>query len=100
FFNSLRIELNKAVDILMVSPGWIRGTELKQRALGKQLDHVFKTNSKQMKQAVSLETCCNEIIAAMLKRKRELIVPKRYRWLPWLKLIVPALLDNIIRRKL
>ena len=100
FFNSLRIELNNAIDILMVSPGWIRGTELKQRALGKQFEHTAKTNLKQMKQAVSLETCCNEIITAMLKRKRELIVPKKYRWLPWLKLIVPSLLDNIIQQKL
>ncbi len=94
FFDSLRIELNKQIAILMVSPGWIKGTELKKRALGKQPG----ISSTQMKRAITLETCCNEIISAMLKRKRELIIPKKYFCLPFLKLIIPSVLDDILKR--
>ena len=100
FFNSLRIELENEIAILMVSPGWIEGTELKQHALGTKSGHDAKRTLKQQKQAITLETCSNEIISAMIQRKRELILPRKYQWLPWLKLMVPALLDNIIKSKL
>lgn len=96
FFNSLRIELNNQIDILMVSPGWIKGTELKQHALGKQPGKTIKPTSKQ---AISLETCCNEIINAMIKRKRDVIIPKKYSFLPWLKLFMPSFLDSIIKKR-
>lgn len=98
FFNSLRIELNKKIDILMVSPGWIGGTELKKRALGRQA-HNTNIKNQHAKHALTLETCSHEIISAMFKRKRELVLPRKYRWLLWLKLLVPSLLDNIIRHK-
>jgi short-subunit dehydrogenase len=95
FFNSLRIELNNQIKVLIVSPGWIKGTELKQRALGKQ-----KISKEPSKEAISLDDCCNEIISAITKRKRELVIPKKYRLLAWLKIIMPALLDRLINRKI
>lgn len=96
FFNSLRIELNQAVDVLLVSPGWIKGTELKRRAWGSPTQ--VSTN-RHAKQALSLNHCTEEIIAAMAKRKRELIVPKKYQIVPLLKYLMPKLLDNLIGRK-
>lgn len=96
FFNSLRLELDNKIAILMVSPGWIAGTELKKRSLGKRPENIPAIVKKE---AVSLETCCKEILSAILKRKRELIIPKKYVVLPWLKLIAPNFLDNLIRRK-
>ncbi len=95
FFNSLRIELNKTVDILIASPGWIQGTELKQHALGRQ-----QRNHTPAKHAIPLETCCDEIISAMIQRKRECVIPKKYRWVPWLKWLAPALLDDLICKKM
>lgn len=99
FFNSLRIELDKQVDILIVSPGWIKGTDLKKHALG-QTENNARNTSSHNKQAVTLETCCNEIISAMIKRKRELVIPKKYQVISWLKLMVPYLLDKVIKQKI
>ncbi len=96
FFNSLRIELDRKIDILIVSPGWIEGTELKKRALGDKVGAVRKEHARHM---LTLETCSQEIISAIFKRKRELVLPRKYGWLPWLKLLVPSLLDTLIKRK-
>ncbi len=98
FFNSLRIELDKKIDVLIVSPGWIEGTELKKRALGRQINYTRK-EKKHARHALTLKTCSREIISAMIKRKRELVLPKKYGWLLWLKLLVPSLLDNLIKSK-
>jgi len=95
FFNSLRTELHKQMDILIVSPGWIRDTELKMRALGRKPENPAKKTSRQ---AITLDFCCKEIISAIKQRKRELIIPKKYYYLPWIKLISPSFLDNLIRR--
>lgn len=95
FFNSLRIELTNQIKVLIVSPGWIKGTELKQRALGRQ-----KISKEPSKDAISLDVAANEIISAMTKRKRELILPKKYRLLLWLKTIMPGLLDKLIKLKI
>ncbi len=97
FFNSLRLELDHKIAILIVSPGWIEGTELKKRSLGKRPEN---TPAIVKKEAIPLETCCNEIVSAIIKRKREIIIPKKYGILPWLKLIAPHFLDNLIRRKI
>jgi len=99
FFNSLRMELDQSIDILMVSPGWIRGTELKKNALAAQDHKTSFLPDKQKGESIPLEKCCEKILSAMYRRKRELIIPDKYRWLPWLKLIAPVFLDNLVKRR-
>src|SRR4029078_9371679 len=98
FFNSLRIELDDKIAILIVSPGWIKDTELKQRAVGNKIE-TTKEN-RQRKEGMSRDACTEAIITAIMQRKRELILPKKYRCLPWLKLMIPSLLDRILKRKI
>jgi len=73
FFDSLRSE-NPDLDILLVSPSWI-GTN------GLPLNH-----------------CVQSIISSMQKRKKELFLPKKYIFIPWLKLLCPRLLNWTVAR--
>lgn len=87
FFDTLRAE--KLIDVLLVSPSWIRGTDIHHRS-------VIRKSSSHTKGGLSLEECGKEILRAMQARKKELILPKHYRFLPWLKLLCPSFLDRCI----
>lgn len=80
FYASLRLE-KPGFDILVVSPGWIAGTELKQNALTDK--QAFRESSL----SISVESVASQVIKAMYKRRSELALPKLlhlvaliYRW--------------------
>ena len=101
FFNSLRIELNSSgVGILVVLPHWLRGTQLRKNAFGKDGNALGEYSEKQNIESISLERCCHAILKAMLKRKKELVVPPKLKVLPWLHLISPGIVDYIVKRKI
>lgn len=98
FFDSLRLETQSQIDILMVCPSWIQDTELKQRALRHStLNH--NTLNKHKKSSTPLEACTQIILKAMQDRKREIIIPQKYRFLPLLKGLLPGWLDRLILAK-
>ena len=51
---------------------------------------------KHSKESVSLEECCQAIIEAMKKGKRELIIPTKLKALPWLNLIDPRIVEYLV----
>jgi NAD(P)-dependent dehydrogenase (short-subunit alcohol dehydrogenase family) len=91
FLDCLRTEID--LDILIVSPSWIQGTQLKDKAIVKNSPRISRGKG------LILGTCVDEILKAMQQRKRELILPKRYKAIPWLKLICPKWLDQLIISK-
>lgn len=93
FFDSLRMELKKQVDVLLVCPGWIKDTALKQRAIRTQA--ALPTKHKQA--SLSLDSCVTQILTAMAKRQRELILPRFYRLVPFIKAISQRFLDYLIQ---
>lgn len=100
FFESLRIELEgQGVDILMVLPHWLRGTNLRSNAFGKNGQALGSKRKKHTGEFITVEKCRNEIIKAMKKRKRELIIPPKLRLLLWLNLITPGIVRSIIKKK-
>lgn len=99
FFDSLRIELAKSIDILIVSPSWIRDTQLKQNALISDAPPSAHVTSRHSASSLALDQCVNALLRAMHKRKRTLVLPTQYRWLPLLKLLMPAWLDRRIAKK-
>lgn len=100
FFDSLRMELSQdKIKILSVCPGWIANTALKQhalRAFPKQPEAQLTSRAS----AIPLEVCVSKIIKAMQHMQRELILPRHYRWIPWLKLICPGFLDWLIAKQI
>ena len=97
FLEALELEVGDAIHILNVMPGWIKGTNLRVNALqgdGTPIGWERKHN----RYAVSLEDCSAQIIRAMEGGCRELYIPSKLRFVPWLKLIVPQLVKGRIKR--
>jgi len=105
FFDTLRMEIKKDnIDVLMVLPGWIRGTSLKQRALKNTTVHEKvidpSVHKKHNRLSSSINDCSKDIISAMSKRKREILIPRTYKALLWLKLLFPKWLDILISKNI
>lgn len=101
FFASLRAELGGSkIDILIVLPHWLKGTNLRNSALGKDGRSMGKAKACHSKEAIGLEKCTEDIVKAMGKRKRELVLPTKLRILPWLNLISPRIVDFLVQGKM
>ena len=99
FFESLRTELlDTGVDVLTVLPHWLRGTNLRKAAFGRDGGSLGGSSRKHSKESISLDDASEAIIEAMKKRKRELIIPFKLRFLPWLHLINPKIVEYLVTR--
>ncbi len=95
FFDTLRIELRETgVDVLVVSPGFV-ATDIRQRVLGADGKPINASLQNESQRAMSVEECVNQIIQAMVQRRRELVMTPKGRLGLWLKLIAPGLVDQI-----
>ena len=93
FFDSLRIELmNTGVTVTMIYPGFVV-SEVRERALGLNGKPVGKSHLDETK-IMSTEECVRQIITAVSKRKRELIMTAKAKLGMWVKLIAPVLVDQ------
>ena len=98
FCETLRMELHgTGVDVLMVMPHWLRGTELRQHAYGQDGRELGQTSRRHSSESVALEDAAAAIIGAMRRRRRELIIPWKLRALLVLNLLCPRLAERLIR---
>jgi len=101
FFDSLRIELqDMGVDILIALPTWISNPDWRQNSLGMDGQPIGESSKNHSNSAVSLEECSQAIIKAILKRKREVVIPAKLKFLPLLNLINPKMVEFFIKRNL
>ncbi|MEZ5564519.1 MAG: SDR family oxidoreductase [Gammaproteobacteria bacterium] len=97
FFDSLRIELaGTGVTVTMIYPGFV-ATGIRENATGPDgqpvpVDPIDPAN------AMSVEECVQQIVVAIRRRARELVMTPRGRMAQWLKLLSPTLVDRIARR--
>ena len=97
FCESLRMELRgSGVDVLTVLPHWLRGTNLRKNAYKSDGNTIGESKRKHSKESVSVEACSEAILAAMKKGKRELFVPSKLKFLPWLRLIHPGIVESLV----
>lgn len=97
FFDSLRIELQgTGVTVTMVYPGFV-ATGIRENAAGPDGEPV-KLDPVMPERAMAVEDCVRQIVVAMQRRSRELVMPRIGRLTQWVKLISPALVDRIARR--
>ena len=98
FFDTLRIELaGSGVDVLVVSPGYV-ATEIRSRALDGQGKVLGTSNRDETKGTMSVEACTNQILQGMAARKREVVMTTKGKFIPWMKVLAPGLLDWIVRQ--
>ena len=97
FCEALRMELEgSGVDVLTVLPHWLRGTELRKHALGKDGRELGTSSRKHSRESVSIEAACEAILQAMRKRRRELVIPWKLKLLLGLNLFSPGMAERII----
>ncbi len=99
FLNALRMEVDD-VHILTVLPHWLQGTNLRQSAFGKDGEALGASSQRHNKESISTKNCCNAILKAIIKQKRELVIPWKLRTLPWLQLIHPKIVEWLVKDKM
>ena len=99
FFDSLRIELrDSGVAVTVIYPGFVF-SEINQRALSSD-GTPFGERAYQRTSVETMKTdeCCRQILGAVARRDRDLVMTWRGKIGRMLKLISPSLVDGIARR--
>lgn len=99
FFDSLRIELqDSGVTVTMIYPGFVF-SEINRHALSPDGtpfgDRAYKRTSVE---TMETDECCRQILRAVERRDRELVMTWRGKIGRLLKLISPSLVDGLARR--
>ncbi len=99
FLDSLRIELmGTGVDVCVISPGFVQ-SEVRDKALGADATPTGESRIDESA-IMSAEECARQIYEAMNSRERDVIIADSFRTkiAPFLKLLVPNIVDNIARK--
>jgi len=100
FCDALRMEVAASgVGVMTVLLHWLQGTELRQRALGKDGKALGAASRKHRAEAVRLEEAAQAIVRGMQKRQQRLYVPKRLRLLALVHALWPALAEWVVKGK-
>ncbi|MEE3258355.1 MAG: SDR family NAD(P)-dependent oxidoreductase, partial [Candidatus Latescibacterota bacterium] len=100
FCDALRIEVEESgMGVMTVLLNWLRGTELRNNALGKDGKALGETSRKHSAESVTLEETAQAVTEGMLARQRELYIPKKLKLLVGAKALLPQLTDSVIKGK-
>jgi short-subunit dehydrogenase len=92
-----RMELQKHnINVRTVCPGYIGTDFVKNMTKGKNSQRVGSS----VKYAVTPDVVASATFQGLLKRKREVIVPKFYKWFIKLYQTSPGMVERIIRKRL
>jgi short-subunit dehydrogenase len=98
FFDSLRIELRgSGVDVLVVSPGAV-ATNIHTKRLGTERKPGSDTPTRKGRGLMDVEECARQILRAMERRRRELVMTRQARLLQWVKLLAPGFVDGLVAK--
>ncbi len=99
FFDSLRIELSDSgVDVTMIYPGFV-STDIRKNALGKGGKPLGESHISESG-VMNVQTCASQIIKAIEKRKRELVMGLKGKLGILLKPFFPSLIDKIAKKSI
>jgi len=98
FYASLRNELSgTGVSVTVIYPSWVKtgitGRALKADGTKKGVVSVHENNG------MAADKCAKIIVSAAGKRKREVVMTFEGKLGLWLRLIAPALVDSILKKK-
>lgn len=99
FCTALRLELaGSGVDVLTVLPHWLKGTDLRQSALGGDGQSLGAQSRRHSSESVDVAEASRLILEAMRQRRRELIFPWKLKALVALNALAPKRAEAIILR--
>jgi short-subunit dehydrogenase len=97
--DSLRLELRgQGVQVLTVLAHWIRGTRMRERALGQDGAPRGATSASHGSSAIPVEDVTRAVLDAIRRRRRSCFVPAHLWLLACLSELAPGLADRIIVR--
>lgn len=97
FFDTLRIELaGSGVTVTMAYPDFV-ATETRNNALGAD-GRPIGDSPVHEGEIMTAEECARQIIVAVARRRREIVMSTRGKIGLWLKLLAPGLIDRVARR--
>jgi len=99
FCDSLRLEESPALDVTTVLAHWLRGTDLRARALGADGRPRASAAARHGGDAIAAKDAARCIIAAITARRRTLWIPRYMRALGVLAELAPTLADRLIRKR-
>lgn len=99
FFDALRIELRgTGVDVTVIYPGFVF-SEINQRALSPDgTPFGDRGYTRRPGETMPTDECCRQILRAVSRRERELVMTWRGKVGRLLKLFSPRLVDDLARR--
>ena len=95
---TLDLELDGQVRILQVMPGWVRDTRLRMSAFSAEGTPMGDSRREHHRDAVSLSDCARRIVRELDGRKKDLYIPAKLAFVPWLKLLAPGWLRRKVKR--
>ncbi len=99
FCDVLRLELRgTGVDVLVVLPHWLRGTNLRQSALGADGRALGATSRRHSSESITLEEASTRIARAMQERPRQLVMPWKLKLLAAVYALRPQWAESVILR--
>jgi len=97
FFDSLRIELEgSGVTVTMIYPGFV-STGIRENATGPD-GKPIRIDPLDPAKVMSVAECARQILVAVHRRSRDLVMTPRGKLAQWLKVLAPGLVDRIARR--
>lgn len=97
FFDSLRLELKRdGVSVTVIYPGFV-ATDIAERALGPA-GKPLGTRPVAKHAVMTVEECARQIVEAMARRSREVVMTRRAKLGMLLKALSPATIDRIAER--
>ena len=85
FLSTIAIENKKEINILEAVLGWIRGTNLRDNAFGPTGEIQKRPPKHDHKESVDLDQCVSQIVFAIEKGKRTIYIPKKLKYIPFLR---------------
>lgn len=99
--DSLRFELeNSGINFMVVYPHWIRGTGMRENALGSDGEAIGDRKRSHSESSVPADECARRILDALPGRRESLFIPGKLKYLPALKLLLPPVFRWLIRSKI
>lgn len=100
FCDALRMEVEESgVGVMTVLLHWLRGTQLRKNAFGGDGQALGGSSRKHSKESVTLEEASRAIVAGMLKRERQLYIPKKLKLLVGANALWPRLAERVVKGK-
>ncbi|NDC60952.1 MAG: SDR family oxidoreductase [Betaproteobacteria bacterium] len=94
FFEALRAEVKDAgVSVTIAYPGVVR-TNIRLHGLNAKGENAGVSGLRE-EQAMSTQECARQIIYAMVRRRREVVMTAQGKAARFIKLIFPGLVDNL-----